>query len=197
VQKRGRAAENCACHTCGRRLATHANEHCDSKYFDAIFDELMGTPGKHDSGVRDIRGKRRGFGARRASGGEEGVHLILAKSSMASAASAHREDSGRPEARLQIERMFSHTKYIAPFNTGHKCPRERVAADADGTVSRKGVVAFCLNEQGKLTPKESPSSSLCIGGHHLHISNSTNLNMSLCEQTSSVVFPNIGFAWGE
>ncbi len=64
------------------------------------------------------------------------------------------EDSGRPEARLRIDRIFSHTKYIAQFNTGQKCPPERVAANADndvqdGAVSQKGVVAFCPNEEGR------------------------------------------------
>jgi hypothetical protein len=38
------------------------------------------APGIHDSGVRDIRWKRHGIGARRASRGEEGVHLMLANS---------------------------------------------------------------------------------------------------------------------
>ena len=115
AQKKGRAAETHAGHTCGRGLATHANEHCDGRSFDAIFNALDGeaAPGLSDSGVRDISRKRHGFGARRASRGEEGVHLILAKSSMASATSARREDSGRPEARLRIERTFSHTNCFA------------------------------------------------------------------------------------
>ena len=47
-----------------------------------MFNVLDGeaAPGIHDSGVRDIRWKRRGIGARRASRGEEGVHLMLANS---------------------------------------------------------------------------------------------------------------------
>jgi len=77
-KKKGGAAETGACHTCGRRLATHSNEHCDTKYFDAIFDELMGTPEIYDSGMHDIRWKRHGIGVRRASRGEEGMHLMLA-----------------------------------------------------------------------------------------------------------------------
>jgi hypothetical protein len=70
---------------------------------------------------RTQRRKRHGIGARRASRGEEGVHLILANLLGVSYKCA-REDSGRPEARLRIERIFSHTKYIAQFNTEHKYP---------------------------------------------------------------------------
>ena len=55
-KKKGGAAETGACHTCGRRLATYANEYCDGRSFDAIFNVLDGeaAPGIHDSGVRDI-----------------------------------------------------------------------------------------------------------------------------------------------
>jgi hypothetical protein len=70
-------------------LATHAAEGWQpilmstaTVSFDAIFNVPDGeaAPGIHGSGVRDIKMEAPRVGARRASRGEEGVHLMLANS---------------------------------------------------------------------------------------------------------------------
>jgi len=73
----------------------------------------------NDVGLRPQKRKRDGLGVRHASQGEEGVHLMLANPPWRSL----RERAGkmpRPEARLRIGRIFSHSDCAAQFNKAQK-----------------------------------------------------------------------------
>jgi hypothetical protein len=62
------------------------------------------------------------------------------------------EDSGRPEARLRIEEIFSCTKCIAQFNTAQNAFQGELGLVRPmfktGRFRGWGVVAFCPNEKG-------------------------------------------------
>ena len=117
VQKERRAAETNACHTCGRRLATHANEHRDSKYFDTIFDKLMGTPEIHDSGARDIERSATDSVPVCASRGEEGVHLILANPPWRQLPRARRKDFRETRSTVEEHPLTESLRRAVQYST--------------------------------------------------------------------------------
>ena len=189
-----------------QKLATHSNEHCDGGSFDAIFDVLDGeaTPGIHDSGERDIKMEAPRNRCRRASRGEEGVRLMPANSPWRQL-QVRAEIPGDQKHDYAL-RAYSHTLNALRSSIQNTNPCERVAGNAgndiqNGAVSRTGVVAWCRKEQRRSSRLSKhlrfPSAQVEVTVN-LHTPRvQQNLNMSLCEQTSSVVFLNIVLAWGK